>query len=92
MPQPETYKCELGSKPTMCQVRAGAYVSLLAPGTPTIPLAPLAPQERLPRIYCTQYLLLRIRPTDASQWEKTNKGNKQRKEDNVKEVTTCQIV
>ena len=34
----------------MCQVHTGAYVSLLAPGKPT---KPLATQERLPRIYCT---------------------------------------
>ena len=32
MPPPETYKSEIGSQPTMCQVYAGAYVSLLAPG------------------------------------------------------------
>ena len=33
MPPPETYKSEIGSQSTMCQVHgAGAYVSLLAPG------------------------------------------------------------
>ena len=32
MPSPETYKSEIGSHPTMCQVHTGAYVSLLAPG------------------------------------------------------------
>ena len=32
MPPPETYESEIGSQPTMCQVHAGAYVSLLAPG------------------------------------------------------------
>ena len=32
MPPPETYKSEFGSQSTMCQVRTGAYVSLLAPG------------------------------------------------------------
>ena len=32
MPPPETYKREIGSKPTMCQVRTGEYVSLLEPG------------------------------------------------------------
>ena len=31
MPPPETYKSEIGSQLTMCQVHAGAYVSLLAP-------------------------------------------------------------
>ena len=32
MPPPETYKSEIGSQPTMCQVHIDAYVSLLAPG------------------------------------------------------------
>ena len=32
MPPPETYKNEIGSQSTMCQVHAGAYVSLLTPG------------------------------------------------------------
>ena len=32
MPPPETYKSEFGSRPTMCEVHTGAYVSLLAPG------------------------------------------------------------
>ena len=32
MPPPETYKSEIGSQPTMCQVHIGAYGSLLAPG------------------------------------------------------------
>ena len=32
MHPPETYKCEIGSQPTMCQAHNGAYVSLLAPG------------------------------------------------------------
>ena len=32
MPPPETYKSEIGSQSTMCQVQAGAYVSLLTPG------------------------------------------------------------
>ena len=32
MPPPETYKREIGSQPAMCQVHAGAHVSLLAPG------------------------------------------------------------
>ena len=31
MPPPETYKSEIGSQPTMCQVHTDAYVSLLAP-------------------------------------------------------------
>ena len=32
MPPPETYKSEIRSQSTMCQVHAGAYVSLLTPG------------------------------------------------------------
>ena len=32
MPPPETYKSKIGSQSTMCQVQAGAYVSLLTPG------------------------------------------------------------
>ena len=32
MPPPETYKSEIWSQSTMCQVQAGAYVSLLTPG------------------------------------------------------------
>ena len=32
MHPPETYKSEIGSQFTMCQVHTGAYVSLLAPG------------------------------------------------------------
>ena len=31
MPPPETYKSEIGRQSTMCQVHAGAYVSLLTP-------------------------------------------------------------
>ena len=33
MPSPDTYKSEIGSQSTGCQVYSGAYVSLLAPGT-----------------------------------------------------------
>ena len=29
MPPPETYKSEIGSQSTMCEVHTGAYVSLL---------------------------------------------------------------
>ena len=32
MPPPETYKSEIGSQSTKCQVHAGSYVSLLMPG------------------------------------------------------------
>ena len=62
----------------MCQVQSGAFVSLLAPQKPTIPLAT---QKRLPRIYYTNYLpLLRIRMTDVSQLEKKEDKGKKRQE------------
>ena len=32
MPPPETYKREIGSQSTVCQVHTGAYFSLLVPG------------------------------------------------------------
>ena len=57
----------------MCQVHTGAYISLLPPGKPT---TPLVTQGRLQRIYCTEYLSLRIRTTDPSQLEKRNKEKK----------------
>ena len=47
MPPPGTYS-GIGGQPTMYQVHTGAYVSLLAPGKPT---PPLATQERLPCVY-----------------------------------------
>ena len=72
MPPPEKYKNEIGSQPTMCQVHTGANVSLLAP-VEKMTKTPLATQERLPRIYCIEYLSLRIRTTDASQMEPRNK-------------------
>ena len=62
----------------MCQVHTGAYVSLLAPGNQLY--IALATRERLPRIYHTQYLSLRIRTSDASQLEKRNIKEKTRKE------------
>ena len=72
MPPPETYKREIGSQSTMCQVHAGAYVSLLAPGKTDY----TACHPRLPRIYYTWYLSLRIRTTNASKLAKRNKGEK----------------
>ena len=61
----------------MCQVHIGAYVSLLVRLEKST--IPLATQERLSRIYCTQYLSLRIRTTDANQLEGKQKI-KERKE------------
>ena len=78
MPPPETYKSETGSQPTICQVHTGACVSLLAPGksdytachpkkTTTYILISQLECILIFIIYCTQYLSLRIRTTDASQ-------------------------
>ena len=66
---PETYKSEIGSQPTMCQLHTGTYVSLLAPERSTLPLVT---QERLSRVHCTQY-------TYARQTQ-VNREKKQRKE------------
>ena len=61
----------------MCQVHTGAYVSLLAPGKPTIPLAT---QERLLRIITrSTYHYAYARQTQIN-WKK-----KQRKERKIKE-------
>ena len=79
MPPPETYKSEIGSQPTMCQVRTGVYVSLHSRlEKPTIPLAT---QERLPRIYCTYstYHYAYARQTQAN-WKKETKKRKEDKE------------
>ena len=48
---PETYKSEIGSQSTMCQVHTSAYPSHY----PCLekPTIPIATQERLPRIYYT---------------------------------------
>ena len=62
----------------MCQVHTDAYVPL---EKPTIPLAT---QEKLPRIFYTWYLSLRIRTSDASRLEKRykekNRGERKGKE------------
>ena len=51
MPPPETYKSEIGSQSTMCQVQAGAYT--LHYSRLEKPNIPIATQGRLPRIYYT---------------------------------------
>ena len=56
----------------MCQVHTGAYVSLLKPGKTDYTACH---QARLPSIYYTWYLSLRIRTSDASQLEERNKEN-----------------
>ena len=71
MPPSETYKSEIGSQPTMCQVHTDAYVSLLAPGKTTIPLAT---QERLPRIVRrSTYHYAYARQTQVNWKKETNK-------------------
>ena len=52
------------------------------------PTIPLAAQERLPRIYCTQYLSLRIRTSGASQLEKRNNENKVKRKGKIKKRKT----
>ena len=66
MPPPETYKSEIASQSTMCQVHTGAY-STSHYSRMKKPTIPLATQERLPRKYFTWYLSLCIRTIDASQ-------------------------
>ena len=70
MPPPETYKSEIGSQSTMCQVHTGAYISLLTPGETNY-------SDCHPR-KTTTYILHVVSitthtPTDASQLEKRNK-------------------
>ena len=64
----------------MCQVHTGAYVSLLAPAKPTIPLAT---QERLPR---TWYILHVVSITTHSHDRRNSIGKKKkRREKKIKE-------
>ena len=76
MPPPETYKSEIGSLPTMCQVHAGAYVSLLAPGKTDYTAC--HPRKTTTYILHVGSIPLRIRTTDASQLEKRNTEKKRR--------------
>ena len=41
---PETYESEIGSQSTICQVQAGAHVSLLTPGETTYYIFRLPPK------------------------------------------------
>ena len=78
MPSPATCESEIGSQPTLCQVHTGAYFSLLAPRRTDSTAC--HPRKTTTYIYCTKYLSLHMRTTDASQSEK----KKQRKEEKVK--------
>ena len=62
----------------MCQVHTGAYVSLLAPGK-TDYIIPLATQERLPRTYCTSYLLITTHTHDRRKSIEKKKQRKRKK-------------
>ena len=85
MPPPETYKSEIGSQPTICQARTGAYVSLLAPEKHRLHrLPPRKDYQVLLCIYYTWYLSLRQRPSDSSQLEQT-KERREKTENKRKE-------
>ena len=75
MPPTKTYKSEIGSQSTMCQVHTGAYVSLLTPGETDYYTA-CHPKKTT--TYILHVVSLRIRTTDASQLEKINKENERR--------------
>ena len=89
MPPPETYRSDIGSQSTMCQVHTGAYVSLLATGKTGY----TACHPRQTTTYVLHVVLpLRIRTTDASQLRKQTKkrkGNKgkERREKKAKKKT-----
>ena len=78
MPPPETYKSEIGSQPTTCQVHTGAYVSLLAPGNPTIYTACHPRKTTTYILHVVPITSLRLRTTDASQLEKRNKEKEEK--------------
>ena len=61
MPPPEAYKSEIGSQSTMCQVHAGAYVSLLTPGETN----------------CIKVRYPVINSTDAEQYDMTEQRKQQ---------------
>ena len=69
MPPPEEYKTVKSGVSLRCArsilVHTSHYSRLKKPTTP------LATQKRLPRVYYTWYLSLRIRTSDSSPWEKT---------------------
>ena len=78
VPPPETYKSEIGSQSTMCQVHAGAYVSLLTPGETNY-------SDCHPR-KTTTYILHVVSITAHTHDRRKSIGeNKQRKEKKIKE-------
>ena len=80
MPPPETYKSEIGSQSTMCQVQVGAYVSLLTPGETNY-------SDCHPRKTTTysEYISHVVSITTARQAYKSIGEKKQRKEKKIKE-------
>ena len=80
MPPPETYKSEIGSQSTICQVQAGAYVSLLTPGETKY--SDCHPRKTTTYIlHVVSITTHSIRTTGISQLEK----KKQRKKKKIKE-------
>ena len=80
MPPLETYKSEIGSQSTMCQVHTGAYVSLLTPGETKY-------SDCHPR-KTTTYILHVVSITTHTHNRRTSNGEKEtkkRKEDAGKE-------
>ena len=77
MPPPETYKSEIGSQPTMCQIHTGAYVSLLVPGKNR--LYRLPPKKDY-HVYIARstYHYAYARQTQVS-WRKETKKSKEKK-------------
>ena len=78
MPPPETYKSEIGSQSTMCQVQAGAYVSLLTPGETNY-------SDCHPRKTTTYILHVVSITTHAHDRRKSIGEQKQRKEEKINE-------
>ena len=78
MSPPETYKSEIGSQPTMCQVHTGAYVSLLAPGKTDC--TPCHPKK-------TTTCILHVAPITTHTHDRRESigKKKQRKEEKIKE-------
>ena len=75
MPPPETYKSEIGSQPTMCQVHIGACISLLAPGkTDYTACHPRKTTTYILQVVST-YHYAYARQTQVH-WKKRNKENK----------------
>ena len=85
MPPPETYKSEIGSQSTMCQVHTGAYVSLLA-SVKTDYVYRLPPKKDC-HVYTTRsiYHYAYARQTQVN-WKKKQRTNKKRKKRNFRGI------